>query len=163
MVIATIFLSVIGMSAGFVLGTRHEAVPVAERSDAPGTPDTQVSTDKRTECPEQMQETAERRGITGTLHQVLRVRTTDLASDTGTETTVWICETPDGALVYQANRGDEESEWIEGKTALFLTRVTSEGDTYVATADDGNKFFVNMSELRIKTKKGEERHDVEVE
>ncbi|MFI7599022.1 hypothetical protein [Actinoplanes sp. NPDC049681] len=144
-VIATVFLSIIGMSAGFALGTRHED---ARATSSPNATDTPVQ-DTSIECPPEMHQTALRLGITGRLIQVLRVR----ADATGT--TVWICQDPDGKLYYQANRGGEEAKWVEGETALFLSDVTEDGNTYTAKAADGNTFVVNRSELRV-TRNGKE-------
>jgi hypothetical protein len=155
-VIATVFLSIIGMSAGFALGTRHRNA--AHQQTVDPVPDGGTSSeDSSIECPPEMHDTARRLGFTGTLTQVLRVRTAD------TGTTVWICRDPDGSLYYQANRGGESAKWIEGETALFLSNVRQEGDTFTAVAHDGNEFSVNDHELRVVTKHGTETHDVEPE
>lgn len=154
MVIATVFLSIIGMSAGLALGSRHKASP--ESPGLPHIPESPAASNGGVECPAEMHATARRLGITDTLTQVMRVRTTD----TKTVTTIWICRGPDDALYYQANRGDG---WVEGKTALFLTRVDQEGDGYVAKAVDGTVIRVDERQLRIFRKKGVETHDVEPE
>ncbi|MEV4708922.1 hypothetical protein [Actinoplanes sp. NPDC049316] len=155
-VIATVFLSIIGMSAGFALGTRHNnARDIRGVNNVPG--DYTPTADTGIDCPPEMHDTARRLGFAGTLTQVLRVR----AADTGT--TVWICRDPDGKLFYQANRGGEAAKWIEGETALFLSDVRQDGDTYTAVAHDGNTFSVNDHELTVVTKRGTETHDVEPE
>jgi hypothetical protein len=136
-VIATVLLSIIGMSAGLVLGSRHEKpqqqdpyVPVQE-------PNSPVS------CPEEMHQTARRLGYERPMTQVLRVR----AASTGT--TVWICSDDTGRLFYQANRGGPDQQWVEGKTALFLANVVKGDDDYHATASDGNTFSVNDERLEV--------------
>ncbi|MFI5496913.1 hypothetical protein [Actinoplanes sp. NPDC051859] len=151
MVIATVFLSIIGMSAGFALGTRHESSPPAPPVNLP-TPSVGVT--EGTVCPAEMLTTARRAGLSTALTEVLQVRTTD------TGMVVWICQDPSGALYYQANDGGEAATWIEGQTALFLAKVTLENGTYVATASDGNTFHVNKRQLRIRTKNGEQTHPV---
>ncbi|MEV4642885.1 hypothetical protein AB0J80_36645 [Actinoplanes sp. NPDC049548] len=147
-VIATVFLSIIGMSAGFALGTRHESGGVAQNPQGQESPAPAENT--AVLCPEEMHETARKLGILEELTQVLRVR----ADETGT--TVWICRDPGGKLYYQANRGGEQTTWIEGQTALFLSNVIQEGDTYTAMATDGNSFVVNDEVLRV-TIKGKEK------
>ncbi|BCJ51666.1 hypothetical protein Asp14428_31410 [Actinoplanes sp. NBRC 14428] len=158
MVIATVFLSIIGMSAGFALGTRHESPGPGPGADTPVVPVTTEPTgNPGIRCPEEMHETALRLGITAPLTQVMRVR----ADETGT--TVWICEDPGGKLYYQANRGGQSAKWIEGETALFLADVVREGDTFRATAFDGNTFEVNRSKLRVTIKGNRTTYDVRPE
>jgi hypothetical protein len=137
-VIATVFLSIIAMSAGLVLGSHYKP---------PDTPaDTYVPTEPAATtiaCPPEMHATARRLGYDVTLSQVLKVRVA------GTGTTVWICHDELSRLYYQANRGGYEKTWIEGKTALFLPNVVRDADGYLATADDGNTFAVNEQRLEI--------------
>ena len=145
MVIATVFLSIIGMSAGLVLGSHHD-VPTETGSQT-----TYVPTEPTAEpitCPTEMHDTARRLGYDGTLTQVLKVR----AESTGM--TVWICEDENDRLFYQANKGGLAARWIEGETALFLPNVVKGDDDYVATADDGNTFSVNEQRLEITYKSG---------
>jgi hypothetical protein len=156
-VIATVFLTIIGMSAGFALGTRHKDTQDSHQSVEPVPDNGTPSEDQGIECPAQMQDTARRLGFSGTLTQVLRVRSAD------SETVVWICRDPDGSLYYQANRGDESARWVEGETALFLSGVQQDGDTYTAVAHDGNRFSVNDHELKVVTKNRTEKHDVQPE
>ena len=157
MVIATVFLCIIGMSAGFALGTRHKNNLETLSQDVPDVNPPSFAPAPGIECPPEMHDTAGRLGFTGPLTQVLRVR----ADATGT--TVWICQDPDGNLYYQGNRGGESAEWVEGQTALFLDGVVREGDTYVAVAHDGNKFMVNDRKLTVVTNSGEKRYDVQPE
>ncbi|MFI5936942.1 hypothetical protein [Actinoplanes sp. NPDC051494] len=154
-VIATVFLAIIGISAGFALGNEHSRFERTSAAQTPAPGETDPATvptpvPDGPECPEQMHATARKIGVTDTLYQVLRVR----AASTGT--TVWICRDPGGKLYYQANRGGTDAKWVEGETALFLSDVEQDGDTYTATAHDGATFTVNDSELRVVTKTGRE-------
>lgn len=155
MVIATVFLSIIGMSAGFALGTRHEGASVSPTSGVPQEPG--AGDGDGVACPPEMKETARKLGFDDSLTQILRVR----ADETGT--TVWICRDSAGKLYYQANRGGEAAKWVEGETALFLSDVTQDGDTYTAKAADGNTFAVNGSELRVTVKGDESTYEVRPE
>lgn len=139
MVIATVLLSVIGMSAGLVLGSRHESLRQAgdQANGVPTEPGTSPVS-----CPDEMHATARRVGYPLPMTQVLRVRAA------ANRTTVWICTNAAGKLFYQANRGDDGT-WIEGKTALFLSNVVEFEDGYRATAADGNTFFVNTERLEV--------------
>jgi len=139
-VIATMLLSIIGMSAGLVLGSRHKSSPQA--ADQTGYVPSQQAV-APVACPEEMLDTARRLGYEQPMTQMLRVR----AASTGT--TVWICTDAEGRLFYQANRGGYEKKWIEGKTALFLPNVVRGEDDYHVTAPDGNTFAVNEQRLEI--------------
>jgi hypothetical protein len=139
-VIATVLLSIIGMSAGLVLGSRHKSSPHA--ADQTGYVPSQ-QTVAPVACPDEMHETARKLGYELPMTQVLRVR----AASTGT--TVWICTDADGRLFYQANRGGDAKKWIEGKTALFLPNVVRGETDYHVTAPDGNTFSVNEERLEV--------------
>ncbi len=164
MVIATVFLAIIGMSAGLALGTRHDR---AQQSAAGPTAPAESVVPSATSgsgpdlvrCPDEMEQTARAKGYDIPLEQVLRVR----ADDTGT--TVWICAGPSGSLFYQSNKGGYEAKWIEGETALFLPKVKQKGNTYVGVAPDGNVFTVSPTELRIEFASGraDEVHGVSEE
>ncbi len=164
MVIATVFLAIIGMSAGLALGTRHErAQQSADQPTEPVVPvapsATSGSGPSAIRCPDEMEQTARAKGYSTPLEQVMRVR----AADTGT--TVWICSDAKGGLYYQSNKGGYEATWIEGETALFLPKVKKKGDTYVGIAPDGNVFTVSPTELRIAFASGreDEVHSVDEE
>ncbi|MBB4766008.1 hypothetical protein ACFQFC_17490 [Amorphoplanes digitatis] len=144
-VIATVFLSIIGMSAGLVLGSHHKTPPERDVSAGSSLPTEPVITS--VPCPPEMHATARRLGYNVTLVQVLRVR----AASTGT--TVWICRDEADRLYYQGNRGGYET-WIEGKTALFLTGVVRKDDGFFAVAANGTTFFVSERRLEIVRKKG---------
>jgi hypothetical protein len=151
-VIATVFLSIIGMSAGLVLGSHHESPQPPDDSGGIYVPIEPTSDAKR--CPDEMHDTASRLGFEGTLNQVLRVR----AVSTGT--TVWICRNEEGRLFYQSNKGGYDQKWIEGETALFLSNVVPKDDGYLATADDGNTFFVDEQRLEVVAKGKKRSWDV---
>ncbi len=148
MVIATVFLVIIGASAGYALGTEHRRDDWAAETPAPAEPDNPAGP-PRLDCPPEIQKTASARGHETPLEQVLRVR----ADDTGT--TVWICADSTGGLFYQSNKGGYQAKWIEGETALFLPGVEQRDGIFVVTAPDGNVFSVDRSELRIKFASGE--------
>ncbi|MEU8235128.1 hypothetical protein AB0C12_36520 [Actinoplanes sp. NPDC048967] len=151
-VIATVLLSIIGMSAGLVLGSRHETPrQTGEQTDgqAPYVPTEPALSPGN--CPPEMHATARRvLGEDVRLTKVLQVRTLD------TGTTVWICRDDTDRLFYQANRGGAEGKWIEGETALFLENVEPRGDGYFARAADGNTFDVNSERLEV-VRKGEKK------
>lgn len=158
MVIATVFLVIIGASAGYALGTDHRRDERAAESAAPAdVPD--PGGPVATECPREIQQTAGERGFATPLEQVLRVR----ADDTGT--TVWICADADGGLFYQSNKGGYAARWVEGETALFLPGAEQRDGLFVVTAPDGNVFTVDRTELRIQFADGrpDERHPVREE
>ena len=135
-VIATVLLSIIGMSAGLVLGSRHAAgTNAASPSDSPQT------TTSAPVCRSETQEMGRRSGATGTLRVELTLRTAS--------STVWICSDQAGRLYYHANRGGADARWVEGETALFLTDVHRDGDGYAVTAPGGTTFSINARRLYI--------------
>jgi len=144
-VIATVLLSIIGMSAGLVLGSRHQ--PPRQTADQTAYVPTEP-TFSPGNCPREMHDTARRvLGEDVRLTKVLQVRTQE------TDMTVWICRDDTERLFYQANSGGAEGKWIEGETALFLRDVVEQNGRYLATAHDGNTFFVNEQWLEV-VKKG---------
>ncbi len=144
-VIATVFLSIIGMSAGLVLGSRQKAedrdARQAQQQQQQQAPVVQPTTNRPPgpACRDETQAAAELLGVAGRLTQVLRLRTRT--------SIVYICADEAGSLYYHANSGGET--WIEGETALFLPNVVSDGDAYHATAGDGTSFSVNRKRLFI--------------
>ncbi len=151
-VIATVFLSIIGMSAGLVLGSRQKAED--RRADQQVQQQQQqqpaVSTSEPTPrpsgppCRQETQDAAQLAGVSGRLVQKLRLRTAT--------SIVYICADEAGSLYYHANNGGET--WIEGETALFLPNVVRDGDGYRVTAGDGTTFEVNPERLFIVHKDG---------
>jgi hypothetical protein len=148
-VIATIFLTVIGMSAGLALGARHRhrnaddqprnnLPTVVTRTDAP-------STDPKL-CTSHTQQIAAHYGAQGELTIMLRLQTD--------KSTIWICRDSAGALFYHANRGGEFATWQEGTTALFMSGVRAVGDQYVVTSSDGVTFRVDSRQLEVVHKDG---------
>jgi hypothetical protein len=146
-VIATVFLSIIGMSAGLVLGSRHSDRQTAAPQQQPqyttpaGTP-----TPTAKPCRPETQEMARKYGASGTLRIELLLRTTRSA--------VWICADDAGHLYYHANKGGEDARWIENETALFMTGVQRNGDGYLVQAEDATTFSIDSRRLRIVHKDG---------
>lgn len=139
MVIATVLLSIIGMSAGLVLGSRHET-PQRTGDQTSYIPPGQSASPVA--CPQKMHDTARKVGYYLPMTQLLKVR-----AESGL--TVWICTNQEGKLFYQANRTDDEENWEEGETALFLSDVVRQDDGFFAKAADGNTFFVNDQRLEV--------------
>ncbi len=150
-VIATVFLSIIGMSAGLVLGSRQKAEDrradqqVQQQQQQPA-----VSTSEPTPrpsgppCRQETQDAAQLAGVSGRLVQKLRLRTAT--------SIVYICADEAGSLYYHANNGGET--WIEGETALFLPNVVRDGDEFRVVAGDGTRFSVTRERLYIVHKNG---------
>jgi hypothetical protein len=150
-VIATVFLTIIGMSAGIALASWHKSENTDKAGQSSSTPIVAPasSAPAAEPCPAQTQTIAqEKGGAQGTLRIVLMLTTKS--------STVWICSDADGQLFYQANRGDADSEWIEGQTALFLTGVQSDGagGYQVTDANGTTSFSINSTRLRIVHKDG---------
>jgi hypothetical protein len=143
-VIATVFLSIIGMSAGLVLGSRHANQQAAGPS--PYTAPAATITPTAEPCRPETQEMGHTYGASGTLRIELLLRTSTSA--------IWICVDDAGRLYYHANRGGEDARWVENKTALFMTGVQRNGDGYLVQADDGTTFSINSRRLRIVHKDG---------
>lgn len=147
-VIATLFLSIIGISAGLVLGSR-------DRDDDPAAPPQAVRTTRTTTptatsggqpCREETQAASRLAGAAGALTRVLLLKT---------ETSVvYICRDEAGSLYYHANNGG--GAWIENQTALFLPNVVRRANDYYVTAEDGATFSVNRKRLLIVHADGRE-------
>jgi hypothetical protein len=148
-VIATIFLTVIGMSAGLALGARHRHLNADDQpaNDVPAviTSTDAPSTDPKL-CTSHTQEIAPKFGAQGELTIVLKLQTD--------KSTIWICRDAAGALFYHANRGGEFATWQEGSTALFMSGVRAIGDQYVVTSADGVIFRVDSRQLEVVHKDG---------
>ena len=149
-VIATVFLSIIGMSLGLVLGARQKAED--RQSSQQQTQQAPVVTTATTRpsgppCRDETQAAAQRFDASGTLRRKLLLRTKT--------SVVFICQDESGRLYYHANRGGEDAKWIENETALFLPDVHSEGDdAYVVTAPDGTNFSITPERLFIVHRDG---------
>ena len=150
-VIAMIFLTVIGMSAGLVLGARHKRADQALPPRNNPTPVATTAAPTRSAgppCRPETQQAARRFNAQGVLTSVLVLRTRS--------STVWICEDDAGRLYYHANRGGADAPWVEGRTALFMADVRPEGDGYEVTAADGTRFSVDSRRLFIQHADGRE-------
>ena len=140
-VLATIFLTVIGLSAGWTLGARHQRLADSAQVQSSTPAPTVATTPAAEPCRRETQDAARGFGVSGQLSIVLLLRTRFTA--------VWICEDSAGRLYYHANRGGEDAKWIEGQTALFMAGVRRDGDGYAVNAADGTAFSINSQRLRI--------------
>jgi hypothetical protein len=153
-VIAAVFLAIIGMSVGLVLGARAKqaAKDTAADQQQQQVPTPVVSTPTAEPCRVETQAKAQQAGAVGTVRIELLVRTATSA--------VWICSDDNGRLFYHANRGGEDAVWVEGRTALFLAEVSRSGDEYQAIAFDEKgrqtTFTVSRERLLILHKDGKE-------
>jgi hypothetical protein len=147
-VIATVFLGIIGMSAGLVLASRHQDPVRAGPTSAPVTSPTTAATSAPAgrPCRQETQDAAQLVGGAGTLTQVLLLRTRT--------SVVYICRDEAGSLYYHANNGGDR--WVENETALFLPNVVRRGDGYEVTAADGATFSVTRKRLLIVHADGRE-------
>ena len=147
-VIATVFLTIIAMTAGYVLGERRRGEvndarpdpgPVGQSSDAARRP-----APSGAKCPEETLVTARELGFPDDLRQVLRIVT-----DNGT--VVWICRDPDGDLYYQGKTGGENSALVQHDNGLFLPDVEKlSEDRYRATAKkDGARITISRDQLEV--------------
>jgi hypothetical protein len=150
-VIATVLLTIIGMIGGFLLGEeRNRSIGTSSTDYPEDTPTPVAGLIDGPLCPEQTQKAGALQGASGELVQVLRVRTVR-------KTVIWICQDRAGLLYYHANKGGTDAEWIENKTALFLSGVWQDGNgAYVASAVDGAVFSVDPDRLRITHADGRE-------
>ncbi len=142
MVIATIFLTIIGGTVGFMLGER-------QRNDDGGagpqeTTTTQTAAEPPSTSPSGSSCPPEAIKLAATdLRQVFKIITTN-------GTTVWICQDSAGSLYYQAKTRSEDGQLVQGRNGLFLDDVERLGeDEYRATATNGNTFEVNRSHLLV--------------
>jgi hypothetical protein len=150
--LAMVFLAIIGGSAGYLAGQRrlhrtaaaqHSAPTVTRPGKANKSPNRPASP----ETPRCLRHTEEQAGESP-LFQLLYVQTQQ-----GSE--VWICKGQGGKLYYQGHAGQPGETLTEGTNALFANHVEREGsDGYVATYTDGQdqvtEYHVNPRELVIK-------------
>jgi hypothetical protein len=148
-VIATVFLTIIGMAGGYVLGERHRqnaraAQQPSQQQTAPVISSSPASGPNGTSCPDQAAQTAAELHLPSELSQVLKIYT-----DNGT--TVWICQDPGGALYYQSKTGGADAPLVQGQNGLFLNKVKKTGtDQYEAVAHNGNLFEVSRQQLQVR-------------
>jgi hypothetical protein len=169
LVVAVIFLAVLGAGAGFSLGTLSRdghvsatgpgtdtttTPPPGGQGQTPSTPASSAPTGDGgrsgtgtgggTRC---LQHTEQQAGVSP-LYQVLYLHTD--------KSEVWICKSTDGTLYYQGHKGQPGEPLNEGSTALFLKTIQREGsDGYVATNVDPNngnvtKYHVTAQRLTIE-------------
>jgi hypothetical protein len=138
LVLAVIFLAVLGGGVGFSLGTlsKHQRNAATTQTDGSGTDTTPTATsdggggggqNSGKRCPPHTEQLAN----AGPLTQVLYLRTA--------QSEVWICKDRNDTLYYQGHKGGPGDPMVEGQTALFLTDVQREPNTdngYVATNTD---------------------------
>jgi len=148
-VIATVFLTIIAMAGGFVLGERQRnddrtvgggTSPADQATESPAS----VFTPPGPFCPDETRATAGRVGLTSEFWQVLKIYTDS--------STYWICQDAKGALVYQSRTGGIGTPLVEGKNGLFLQGVRRIGkDSYEVTDQKGNQFVItpDLFELRF--------------
>lgn len=157
-IIAVIFLAILGTGVGIVLGSANkgngddraggEPTPTATATDGPsasatggGRPtNTKAPTGAKTyapttrdKCPEQTQE------ATGTTMSVKRYIKTNRSE-------VWIC-TGGGKTVYQGHRLDKPFRAATSDDTLFIGSVRYEAGVYAATNGD-TTYFVGPDSLR---------------
>jgi hypothetical protein len=146
-VIATIFLTIIGGTVGFMLGERH-------RDDDGGGPQetttTQTAAEPPSTTPSGQSCPPEAIKLAATdLRQVFKIITTN-------GTTVWICQDSAGSLYYQGKTRSEDGQLVQGRNGLFLDDVERVGDDdYRAAATNGNTFEINRSELVVHYANGD--------
>lgn len=143
-VIATVFLTIIGMSGGFVLGERHRNQVAGLGTGSTPEVDQPSSADEPKSCPREAIEFAAKEKLPTDLTQVFKIVTVN-------GTTVWICQDGSGSLYYQSKTGGvNDNPLVQGQNGLFLTSVVRNGDhEYEATAANGNTFLVNTRHLEV--------------
>jgi hypothetical protein len=157
-VIATVFLTIIGMTAGFMLGER-------DRNQVTGSSQPQETTSGYQPssaaldgplCPDETLQTAQAGGFSSDLRQVFKIKTQN-------GTTVWICKDATGSLYYQGKTGGD-SPLVQHKNGLFLTNVSRDSDDeYEAVDQKGNRFVVNRKQFTLHFVSGEEQTSPVVE
>jgi len=149
-VIATVFLTIIGMTAGYVLGERHRRTASAgsspthvSRGTTVTTPAPSVSVDGP-DCPAPAEQTAESLYGTRDLKQIFMIVTDN-------KTTIWICEDPRGALFYQSHTllGGKDLPLVQNHNGLFLSGVTRNGDGFEVYDQKQNQFEIGRERLQI--------------
>ncbi|MEU4239961.1 hypothetical protein [Actinoplanes sp. NPDC026619] len=146
-VIATVFLTIIGMTSGFVLGERHrDQLRVAQETPTTGvvTGTYESSAPSGPLCPDETLQTATEKGLPSDLRRIFKVTTEN-------DTVVWICQDGAGSLYFQSKTHQDDGRLIQGRNGLFLTQVVRDGeDEYRATATNGNVFVVSLKRLEVR-------------
>jgi hypothetical protein len=147
-VIATVFLTIIGGTFGFMLGERHRddgGTPSAGRTTGTqGYTQPSSAEPTRLACPKEAIQFAAENQLPTDLTQIFKIITTK-------GTTVWICQDGAGSLYFQSKTGGVDKPLVQGKNALFLSTVSQVGENeYEAVATvDGNRFDVNRRQLVV--------------
>jgi hypothetical protein len=170
--IAAVFLTIIGVSVGLALGARARdraaqapartpgvavtsAAPSADRLAAPSAA-TGPSAAARP-CPEETQRESRRLGAQGRLVVRRHILTGDPGATRGVSD-VYVCADARGELYYHAKSGDPAAPWIEGTNAILLGGVRQAGGVYVATSESSTGAYtyeVFADRLRITRPGGE--------
>jgi hypothetical protein len=146
-VIATVFLTIIAMAGGYVLGERQRNDDRASGggvlpSEQPGQP-TAAFTPPGPWCPDPTRDKAERTGHSSELWEVLKIQFNG-------DNLIWICQDRTGGLYYQSFTGDEGEPLVEGKNGLFLADVRAIGpDRYQAFDKYRNEFVISPDEFTL--------------
>jgi hypothetical protein len=155
LLLALLFLAVIGGSAGVILGrTQANGAGAARGTSTPsgGTeypPPTQTqrpdASHSQEPCLDHTEQLARQKGSAGGLSVVLYIQTT--ASE------VWICRDSAGRLWYQGHTGTAaDRDLVEDRNALFLSQVGEESGGYVATNPGTNtrtEYHVSRQKLVV--------------
>lgn len=158
-VIATVFLTIIGMTGGFVLGERRNNA-AAVGPDTSGIVNTQPNPAPRVtvpgsgkSCPPETIAKAGEIGLPTDLRQVMKIQTTS-------GTTVWICADGEGALFYQGKTGGLEAPLEQGRNGLLLPGVTQVGSNHYEVRDlKGNHFTVTDTRFEVDRVSGSDQKD----
>ena len=148
MVIATVFLTIIGGTFGFMLGERHRGdggTPTpGNTATSPRDSEPSSSAPSGPPCPAETIQAAASQHLPTDLRQVFKIVTTK-------SSIVWICEDPAGSLYFQSKTGGVDAPLKQGRNALFLSGVSRVGeDEYEVTAAvDGNSFEVNRQQYVV--------------
>jgi hypothetical protein len=162
-VIATVFLTIIGMTAGYVLGERHRRDDPSQQSQqsqqtqvaGPATQSVVTASPapsiSGTACPSPAQAAASALGKGG-LSQVLMIKTNN-------GSTIWICEDPNGGLYYQSHTlvNGQDLALVQNYNGLFLPGVTATDTGYVVLDQKKDRFTVTRKSLQIEFADG--RHE----
>jgi hypothetical protein len=170
-VIATVFLTIIGMTAGYVLGERHHRIVSSDSSGS--SPATGPATSNNgsnngapnggssngatpaivpaaptvavdgPRCPDAAQKAAAASGSRD-LRQIFRIVTDN-------KTTVWICQDSRGALFYQSHTlvDGQDLPLVQNRNGLFLPGVTRTDNGFQVVDQKGNRFAITRQRLQI--------------
>ena len=154
MVIATVFLTIIGMTAGYVLGERHRRSTTTSTSSSTSSPTEQTVVGEGATpapsiavdgpaCPDPAQQAAAVLG-SGNLRQIFMIVTRN-------RSTVWICEDPRGQLFYQSHTllDGRDEPLKQNHNGLFLPGVTRTKSGFEVYDQKKNRFEVSRSRLQI--------------